>query len=132
MGVICSFGRDGVSPSLIFGSATCRPLPVRFQRPQILQQFLGMTERNFVRLLQPSEFSQILHAGGFERQYNFSQIEPLDFRQFLRRAVPVFLARPKPQANAGRRAARPARALVGADDWLIFSMSSVLMPRYGS
>ena len=86
---------------------------LRFQRAQIRQQFLRVRERNFVRLFQPAELPQILHAGRFQRQHHFGQIEPLDFRQFLRRAMRVFVARPKPHANARRGAAGAARALVG-------------------
>ena len=133
MGVICNRSRpDGVPPSLIFGLGELPTIPHRFQRPQIQQQFLRVRERNFVRFFQPAETSQVLHAGGLERQHDFGQIEPFDFRQFLRRALVVFRPRPKPgmQRPGAVRPARPARWSALA--WLIFSISSVLMPRLAS
>ena len=72
-----------------------------------------MDQALFIRRFEPAEFPQIFDPGGFEREHHFSQIEPLDFRQFLNQPMSMFLPRPKPHANARRGAARPARALVG-------------------
>ncbi len=102
-----------------------------FQRPQIQQQFLRVRERFFIRLFQPAEFPQILHPGGFERQHDFGQVEPFDFRQFLPARCPCSSRdQSRMQTPGAVRPARPARW--SALDWLIFSMSSVLMPRLAS
>ena len=71
-----------------------------------------MDQALFIRRFEPAEFPQIFDTGGFEREHHFSQIKPLDFRQFLNQPMAMFLPRPKPHADARRGAARPARALV--------------------
>ena len=62
----------------------------------------------------------VLHAAGFESQHDLRQIEPPDFRSFLRLPVAVLRLGPQTQTMAGRGAARATRALIrrGAADFL--------------
>ena len=82
------------------------------QRAQIRQQFLRMGQGNLIRLLQPPELPQILHPRGLQREHHLRQIQPADFRHFMRRPFVMFRARPQPHACARRGAPRAARALI--------------------
>ena len=42
-----------------------------------------MIQSRLARRLQPSKLTQVFHTDGLERQNNFREIEPLDFRRFL-------------------------------------------------
>ena len=84
---------------------------LNFNAPR--SKFLRVGQRNFVRLFQPAELPQILHARRLQRQHHLGQIEPADFRHLMRRAFIVFRARPEAQARSRRGATGAARALVG-------------------
>ena len=83
-----------------------------FQRSQVLQQKLGVFQRGAVRRLQPAKRIDIVHAAGFQRQHDFREVQPFDFRQFLRGPLVVFALRPQSHANARRSAAGAPGTLV--------------------
>ena len=83
------------------------------ERAEVGEQFLRVREAWFIGRFKPAELPQIFDTGGSEGQYDFGQVEPFDFGQFLNQPMSMFFPRPKPHANARRGAARPARALVG-------------------
>ena len=58
-----------------------------FQRSEIQQQLLCVVQSRLARRLQPAELSQIIHANCLQHENNFSEIESLDFRQFLHRPL---------------------------------------------
>ena len=72
-----------------------------------------MCEAQFLRRLEPAEFSQVFDARRLERENDLGQIQPLDLRQLLRRTMRVFVARPEPHAHARRGAASASGTLVG-------------------
>ena len=81
--------------------------------PEIGKQLLGVGQGNFIRLFEPAEGAQIIHARRFQSQHHFREVQPADFRHLVRGTFIVFGARPEAHAFAGGGTAGATGPLVG-------------------
>src|SRR3954447_700835 len=94
--------------------AEWRDLPLaQRQRTEIDQHLLGVRERAWIRWFEPAEVRHVVDAARLPRQDDPGEIEPLHFRQLLRRAIEMFALRPEPQTMSGCSAARASCTLIG-------------------
>ena len=86
---------------------------VMIERAQVVQELHPARERFRFRRLDPGKRFEVLNAARLERQQRPAEFQPPDFGQRLRRALLLLALGPKPDAVAGRGAARAAEPLLG-------------------
>ncbi len=82
------------------------------QRTQVGQQLLGVGKALLIGSFKPTEFAQVLNAGGFQSENDLCEVQAFDFGYLLLGAVPVLVPGPKAETDARGRAPCPTGTLI--------------------